>query len=135
VKVKVSEATRAQINWLVAKCSDLLDERGRYREEYCDSLRHDAGDFTDDWLQAGPIIERENIGLVCQHSESTQRCAYRQTDKGEVFYHYGETILIAAMRCYIEKELGEEAEVPKSLLTHWQSPDVDTQEYQQRPRG
>ena len=63
VKVKTSEATPAQINWAVAKCEGVLAPDGvRLSEEYCDSLGHNQdGDFTTDWAQGGPIIEREKI--------------------------------------------------------------------------
>lgn len=67
------------------------------------------------WAQGGPIIEREDIGIVCQQPGSVQRCAYRQTDAGEVFYSYGPTPLIAAMRCYVASKLGDDVEIPTTL--------------------
>ena len=67
------------------------------------------------WAQGGPIIERENIGLVCQQIDSTQRCAYRHTENGEVFYYYSPTPLVAAMRCYVASKLGDTVEIPEEM--------------------
>ena len=100
--MKTSELTGAALDWAVAKAI------GDYKPV---AVPH----YSTDWSQAGPIIERENIGLVCQQPESTQRCAYRQTPDGEVFYYYGPTPLIAAMRCYVASKLGDEVDVPKEL--------------------
>jgi hypothetical protein len=102
MKIKTSELTGAALDWAVAKAI------GEYKPVAVPS-------YSTDWAQGGPIIERKNIGLVCQQPESTQRCAYRQTPDGEVFYYYGPTQLIAAMRCYVASELGDEVEIPEEL--------------------
>jgi hypothetical protein len=127
MKIKLSDTTPIQIDWLVAKCEDILHPWGHIRilegrvmwispgnHEVADSWHHYSP--STDWLEGGPIIERENVGIVCQQPESTQRCAYRQTNDGEVFYYYGPTPLIAAMRCYVASKLGDEVEVPEELL-------------------
>lgn len=117
MKIKVSKTTKTQLNWLVSKCEDFNAEAlvqlakkvpgkdyGCFLTKYC-----------TDWSQGGPILDKENIGLICQQPESTKRCAYHQTSEGEVFYHYGDTLLIAAMRCYVVSKLGDEVEVPDEL--------------------
>jgi hypothetical protein len=65
------------------------------------------------WTQGGPIIETELID-VFSTSNGTSWCA--QTDT-RVFTAYGRTPLIAAMRCYISKRLGDYVEIPDELLT------------------
>jgi len=110
--MKTSELTGAALDWAVAKCE------GREWESADSFLAyHEPGDmnYSTDWAQGGPVIERENIGLVCQQPESTQRCAYRQTPDGEVFYYYGPTPLIAAMRCYVASKLGDNIDIPEEL--------------------
>jgi hypothetical protein len=98
-----------------------------------------------DWFQGGPIIERENITLiranddykVDRHGFTTSKHIpqwfaskdtghdIRTSYEGEYFDPcfmieegegvYGETPLIAAMRCYVASKLGETAEVPEEL--------------------
>ena len=102
MKIKVSEASGQVLDWMVGCAVD----------EYIPCA---VPAYSTDWAQGGPIIERETIGLVCQQPESTSRCAYRQTPDGEVFYYYGPTPLIAAMRCFVTSVLGDEVEVPDEL--------------------
>jgi hypothetical protein len=108
--IKTSELTGAALDWAVAKCEGIEFRKDdvRFRGAY-------ARKYSTDWAQAGPIIERENIGLVCQQIGSTQECAYRHTENEEVFYYYGSTPLIAAMRCYVASKLGDTVEIPKEL--------------------
>lgn len=109
MKIKVSKTTNLQLDWLVAEALNTGDGQ-RILENTIDFVQ-----YTTDWSQGGPIIGRENIGLICQQPESTKRCAYHQTAEGEVFYHYGDTLLIAAMRCLVASKLGDEVEVPDEL--------------------
>jgi len=108
--IKTSELTGAALDWAVAKCEgiDYGKDDVRFRGAY-------ARKYSTDWAQGGVIIERENIGLVCQQIGSTQGCAYRHTENGEVFYYYGSTPLIAAMRCYCCATLGDEINIPEEL--------------------
>lgn len=122
MKIKTSELTGAALDWAVAKCEGLLGPDGiRFSDEYCDSLGHDQdGDYTNDWAQGGPIIEREKIGIM--HIENRQ--AHQQWTAGEHVSEYpdrfwgvvcGPTPLIAAMRCYVSYKLGDEVEIPEEL--------------------
>ena len=112
--MKTSETTPIQIDWLVAKCEDQplywnaadstfymgdgeLWMRMRGDNCYCPST---------DWIQGGPIIEREGIDLQCQNQGLW--CA----DLGLDSSIYGPTPLIAAMRCYVASKLGDEVELP-----------------------
>jgi hypothetical protein len=120
MKVKTSELTGHALDWAVCEAAGMLKAYTQFRsgKNFLKVWGVAANTHlhpSTDWAQGGPIIERENIGLVCQQPESIQRCAYRQTAEGEVFYHYGPTPLTAAMRCYVASELGDEVDVPDEL--------------------
>ena len=114
MKVKTNELIDLALDWAVSKCEGLLGPDGiRLSDEYCDSLRHDQdGDFTNDWSQGGPIIEREMID-VCAYRSAWRAARYVGTVPT---YGYGPTPLIAAMRCYVASKLGDEIEIPEELL-------------------
>jgi len=63
-----------------------------------------------DWMQGGPIIEREKVELFIRDEKWF---AYSSNSTPEDFY--GETPLIAAMRCYVASKLGDEVEIPTEL--------------------
>ena len=56
-------------------------------------------DYSTNWGHGGPIIEREGIEIC-------------PIGNGEF---YGDTPLIAAMRCYVASKLGDEVEIPEEL--------------------
>ena len=131
--VKVSEASGAVLNWMVATAlgrgpkKDMgafggvwrvwwLSQGGEYER---------MPDYCGDWAQGGPIIEREGIDLYCNvptnmaHDDPAWRGSWRAK------YHrcgfgtemsYGPTPLIAAMRCYVTSKLGDTVEVPKEII-------------------
>jgi hypothetical protein len=125
--MKTSELTGQALDWAVAKCegdvTELMYDGITWGFKLDGKIKVLAKGWaismmwnpSTDWALGGPIIERENIGLVCQQIGSTQGCAYRHTENGEVFYYYGPTPLIAAMRCYVASKLGDEVEIPKEL--------------------
>lgn len=65
-----------------------------------------------DWMQGGPIIEREVCDLY-QRGEWYARI--QLNDVPEYVEAYGDTPLIAAMRCYVASKLGDEVEIPVEL--------------------
>ena len=107
MKIKTSELTGAALNWAVAKCEGapeyLLDKPWRADE----LLEH----YSTDWAQGGPIIERECMRVEYLHSEQD----WVADVKGGFFEQYGDTPLIAAMRCYVASKLGDEVEIPEEL--------------------
>lgn len=131
MKIKVREATRTQLNWLVAKCEGAQGIRfdGEFwrvhfggAEEYLGNL-----DYTEDWSMSGPIIEREDISFRKYHRPDSEShgtyyariCRengtligwYRTTGHQQT----GPTPLIAAMRCYVASRLGNEVDIPEEL--------------------
>jgi hypothetical protein len=107
--MKTNELTGATLDWAVAKCEGRtwLDAKNflAYWEE--DGEMH----YSTDWAQGGPIIERKKIGVW--------------TSGGGLTWHGksfvlgividGPTPLIAAMRCYVASELGDNVEIPDAL--------------------
>ena len=65
------------------------------------------------WAQAGEIIEREEIAIMCHHSGAFWDARVNTLPP---VYWRGETSLIAAMRCYVASKLGDEVEIPEELV-------------------
>ena len=114
--IKTSEASGSQLDWLVAKCEgwELADSDKGTKNLYYkwpDGSLHvrDLWHPSTDWAQGGPIIERERITVW--NNEVWWHAAYNDgTDD-----IYGQTPLIAAMRCLVASRLGDEVEIPNEL--------------------
>lgn len=139
MKKKVSELSGAQLDWAVAKC-EKPEWLGNQAETYVVKCGFSP---STDWSQGGPIIEMENISIVCAEGE------YRVSKSGHGYETYwvaeigmlcpdtiygsqgdnwgeyfqieesamsGPTPLIAAMRCYVASKLGDEVEIPEALI-------------------
>lgn len=74
------------------------------------------------WSQGGPIIEREKIGLDTWQrvwaAQFTFPVKHPTNAKRDPSHHRmnGPTPLVAAMRCYVASQLGEEIEMPDELV-------------------
>lgn len=125
--MKTSELTGVALDWAVAKCEGMdkyfdpedgcaLDNEGCAYEPSCN------------WAQGGPIIEREGIHLASYQSCWTATLWKNPNLRGNygsraaheenpiiVLHKSGETPLIAAMRVYVARKLGDEVEVPHEL--------------------
>lgn len=123
MKIKVSEATGVQLDWLVAKCegkNGILHDDGITR---CIVIAAASGVYkgtfkpTINWALGGPIIERESICLEERKRMGVwlayTRCL--QTSESNLM-NYGSTPLIAVMRCFVTSKLGNEVEVPNELV-------------------
>jgi hypothetical protein len=135
--MKTSELTRHALNWAVAQAEGdkvfrpCLGRPGDWDQE---AYLKDGSDdrwvvrvqnprvahFVDwtynpsgDWMQGGPIIEREAIQLTPDEYKGTWT-AYT-TREGEPYEYTGTTPLIAAMRCYVASKMGDEIEIPTEL--------------------
>ena len=109
--MKTSELTGAALDWAVAKC----EKKGRtwYKNED-GALVEEHGEFyfpfhpSTNWAHGGPIIERERICLIDQGGDYWQALwGWKES--------FGDTPLIAAMRCYVASQLGDEIDVPEEL--------------------
>ena len=130
--MKTNELTGHALDWAVAKCAGLLEPRERYGKmvpsvvldmEYwsngdpmvrlnpCPDVYYRAEyDPSTKWEHGGPIIERERINLWNEGYE------WEASLYGKHIV-WGETPLVAAMRCYVASKLGDEVEIPAELLT------------------
>lgn len=105
--MKICELTGAALDWAVAKCENRIN-----RYFY---LQWEQGhrNYSTDWSQGGPIIEREGIGIW--PSEAGDHDGEWCARKIDTYITYSPTPLIAALRCYVASKLGDEVEVPEEL--------------------
>lgn len=100
--MKTNELNGNALNWAVQKCEGARKDIdfAWWTEDYAPST---------DWAQGGPIIERERIELVPNGKgwDALQQAQHIPIE--------GPTPLIAAMRCYVAKKLGDEVELPEEL--------------------
>jgi len=108
--MKTSELTGADLNLAVAKIIGLEIKvmYGVVHDVHGEPFMSDL-----DWNVAGPIIERELIEIypLC----SVEWGARKVDGEGDLIRFYGDTPLIAAMRCYVASKLGDEVEIPEEL--------------------
>jgi hypothetical protein len=72
--------------------------------------------YSTDWAQGGPIIDREGICLSCVVTMAPWDARIYVPDE-EPWQAKGTTPLIAAMRCYVASKLGDTVDIPKELTT------------------
>ncbi len=111
-KINTADAKDAALDWLVAKCLGKNPSLFIFQQTGALAREHN---YSTDWSQGGPIIEREGISIQCR-VQPYERCANLQNEDGKVFWADGPTLLIAAMRCFIQSKLGDTVEVPEELL-------------------
>jgi hypothetical protein len=116
--MKTSDLTGAALDWAIAQCENFPVRNG---------FDDNCPEYSTDWSQGGPIIERKNIALgstpdglwSAYAPEGTHWIKY--ADKATEYFHWtykgqGPTPLIAAMRCYVASKLGDEVEIPEELI-------------------
>ena len=100
--MKVSELSGFALDWAVAKCEGL--------DYWQPEIGPSQPEYSSNWAEGGPIIERERIDVYGFDGEqwgAEDNFRSRQ---------YGDTPLVAAMRCYVASKLGEEITVPEAFL-------------------
>lgn len=127
MKIKTADLIGPALDWAVAIVEGLTEENAWTTIEIFKATR--AGGlywYSTDWSQGGPLVERECIGIekhrldgpwqwaACDwHSVVVQGYTCLERSK----YIYGPTPLIAAMRCVVAANLGDEVDIPEELLT------------------
>jgi len=129
--MKTSELTGSSLDWAVAKARfgteritlakfcrggffSLFHSRNDYLAVLVDSCTTNP---STNWAQAGPIIEKEKIGIlfyVDHIPDDADEPIWVASCGGE--RALGHTPLIAAMRCYVLLELGKDVEIPEELI-------------------
>lgn len=127
--VDVNKAEGVVLDWLVAKALGIKVRPDRdtptitILDVTAGEMRDLGGTWvwspTTNWSQAGPIIEANAISLNFDNDPGYLWAAWTPAplrDEAEAF-GYGNAMLIAAMRCYVASELGDQVEVPEELCT------------------
>jgi len=113
--MKTSELIGPALDWAVAKCEGetydgyRVEEDGLLHAHFCGAWLSHPYDPTTDWSQAGPIIDRKKIMI----KENGYGHWFARIGKSK--WMRGPTARIAAMRCHIASELGDEVEIPEEL--------------------
>ena len=110
MKIKTSDLTGTALDWAVGYIMGeklrILDRQIVWPEDYSPST---------DWAQGGPIIEREIITLIHPRWDGWTAHKYDDRIEDESYTLDGPTPLIAAMRCYVASQMGDEVEIPEEL--------------------
>ncbi len=126
-EVKVSELSGYALDWAVGKRAEGLKittlGSGHTHGIWLVSgeswyTNYKAYHPSTEWEQGGPIIERIR-GLYVKHwieSSYDTRYEVHIHNSEEDSIGFGETLLIASMRCYIASRLGDTVSVPVELL-------------------
>jgi hypothetical protein len=103
--MKATELTGYYLEWAVAKCEGW----NPILEPLCDWTSRE-GCPMNNWSFGGPIIDREKFIFTPR----------QERRGGGVWASYpslngvwGDTYLIAAMRCYVQRKLGDEIDIPQ----------------------
>lgn len=119
--MKTSELTDIALDWAVTKC---LHSAAANDARFLEIFKHQRGTkqahcYSISWAEGGPIIEREKIEWQwLPASDKAHQYGARKPSLGglnRTFCMDGPTVLIAAMRCYVASQLGDEVDVPEEL--------------------
>lgn len=121
--MKINELTGAALDWAVANCEcvNYVHKDTDYAPNGCTYQRGTfqitGPHYSKEWSQGGPIIERERIFVKPMLTRQSWR-SYVVPESGQGIRgsQYGDTPLIAAMRCYVASKLGDDIEIPKELI-------------------
>lgn len=119
MKIKTQDLTGPALDWAVAKCKGIATDKWGVAWVPMRNQEHFNERFapSTNWLQGGPIIEREGISVVPFDDYRWEaRCAVAvQRTPARFVERRGPTPLVAAMRCYVASRLGDEVEIPEEL--------------------
>lgn len=115
VEVDTSSLIGPALDWAVAKCKCIAPRVEMHKWDKGASLYSHYGatiplEYSTNWSQGGPIIEREIESL---YEHKPLECWAAKSKQGDL--RYGPTPLIAAMRCYVASKLGDTVQIPKGL--------------------
>jgi hypothetical protein len=111
MKMKTNDLTDAALDWAVAKC---LFVPGTANSLVVSEVKP----YSSEWAHGGPIIERECIELAYRVGVNWTATRVEGSSVCEVTVPYNQRSsaqLIAAMRCYVMSQYGDEIEIPDEL--------------------
>ncbi len=101
--MKTSELTGAALDWAVAKCE------GREMRAWRTYKRLNQTNYSTDWAQGGPILERHISELIDCGESGWEACC------DGTYGATGRTALEAVCLAYVASKLGDEVDVPEEL--------------------
>ena len=122
--IKVVEATERQLDWLVAYAQGRtptlnMNSHGRVWHGWWLATGGEyerMPNYSNDWAQGGPILERENISVGYQgHLGVPLDSLWYATNRVDAC-GFGQKPLTAVLRCFVNSKLGDTVEVPDELL-------------------
>lgn len=126
MKKKVADLEGAELDYLVAKALGLFlsvdAHQGKFILVGGDDAPQEKFSPSSEWIDGGPIVEREQITIFWNRvytgdpctCEAMKDCTYGMTYENAPecsTVAYGETALIAAMRCFVASKFGDEVEI------------------------
>ena len=124
-KIKTAELIGNALDYIVAKLENhewrnhwILEDQGFHSwNSYEMSFGNPTPKYSSDWTKGGLIIDREKIEIK-YHDVCVAQIWYRDGWGADeiIAKGVGETSLIAAMRCYVARKLGDEVEIPLDLV-------------------
>lgn len=112
--MKTSELTGAALDWAVTRANYEINHETVWEQD------RDTCQYSTDWAQAGPIIERERIQLRDHKDIDGHWTAMTHViDGGMVLrsiFEDGPAPLVAAMRAYVASKMGDTVDVPDDLV-------------------
>lgn len=113
--MKTSELTGAALDWAVAVAEGHAPFTNFDGDVFFETpLVIVEANYSTNWSQGGPIIERENIALDSPAVKHEPWAAEMDGAFG-VAKGVGPTPLTAAMRCYVASKLGNNVDIPEEL--------------------
>ena len=101
------------------KTSELIGNALDHVVLQLDGENPSCGFYSTDWADGGPIIERERISLEFMPGAGDAGAdvwVATRVEGSSVSEECAESPLVAAMRCYVASQLGDEVEVPEDVL-------------------
>ena len=114
--MKVSELEGAALDWAVAKCEgvEIDEDFDAWVVDTDEPCFKNPYKPSTNWSQGGPLMEWHGISVGFDFEGDDVEVWFAYADqKPQV--NYGPTVLIAAMRCHVASNLGDEIDVPKEL--------------------
>lgn len=125
MKIATSELKGRLLDWAVEsiEIARMRAAGEHVKGWWVEQKQTDPSPYSNDWLLAGPIIEREGIEISPMLGVKTREpfrgwFAGRSVNDMDLFSNEadGPTPLIAAMRALVRDKLGAEVDVPDELI-------------------
>ena len=119
--MRTNQLTGTALDWAVSKALGFpvyVSKAGKLMTKNYGEFNHRHGapwwNPSTDWSQGGPIIGREWME-ICRLNNGEWRGQWYEQATEKIHREYGDTPLIAAMRCYVASKLGNKVEIPTEL--------------------